>query len=244
MTIIPLVKYLEFTDFKAFDNNSYIGRDKQFTGRILYHNLEGEFVNGWVYKNGEITHFLKRVQPNEDPVIFLKSSRSLDCQKSKLNQALSEFIHEGCMQVALYNHSESKGITFANTESITSASLKEERFHAWQDAYYEGGIAQYAKVGKVNIEFEAKVFKDIIESPNHSCCWAFMEANDFPENLSTEYSLWIYDIRESIITLQDTDYQKWLNFFNQHNTIYYSPMQDNLSTPKVIKSLMNQSDCY
>jgi hypothetical protein len=65
MSIIPSVEYLELTDFKAFDNNNYIVRDKQFTGRILYHNLEGEFVNGWVYQNGKITHSLKRVQQDE-----------------------------------------------------------------------------------------------------------------------------------------------------------------------------------
>ena len=97
--------------------------------------------------------------------------------------------------------------------------------------------------GFVNIEFEAKVFKDIIESPDTPCCWAFGEAENFPENLSVEYSLWIYDIRESIISLQDVDYQKWLNFFNQYNTQYSSPMHSSLSVPHAIKNLINQSGC-
>ncbi|WP_418894678.1 hypothetical protein [Limibacterium fermenti] len=370
MTIIPSVEYLELTDFKAFDNNSYIGRDKQFTGRILYHNLEGEFVNGWVYKNGRITHSLKRVQPNEDPVISLKSSGSSDCQeveqwdwtrtctdwyqytnidrtpvytgttctdwkyefigteqqctsgdggngedggdidgeeddysggtgggggggyvpqpislspelqqilkgismtdtqKSKLNQALSEFIHEGCMQVALYNtlvdnrvyldfgmmpssnpasyHSESKGITFANTESITSTSLKEELFHAWQDAYYPGGISQYAETGRVNIEFEAKFFKDLLNNPEmyNGCCYAF-NVNVLPNNLYTEYINLIYNIKDSgKMEFEDTDYQKWLNLFQKYDTDYTSPMANNLSTPKALRNLINNSKCF
>lgn len=133
---------------------------------------------------------------------------------------------------------------FSDNTSITSAVLKEELFHAWQNAYYSGGIAQYLDVGKVNIEFEAKVFKDIIESPIATCCCAFIEAENFPEKLSTEYSLWIYGIRESIISLQDTDYQKWLNLFNQFNTEYSSPMHQNLSTPNAIWNLINQSNCF
>ncbi len=367
MTIIPSVEYLELTDFKAFDNNSYIGRDKQFTGRILYHNLEGEFVNGWVYKNGRITHSLKRVQPNEDPVISLKSSGSSDCQeveqwgwtrtctdwyqytnidstpvytgttctdwkyefigteqqctsgdggngedggdidgeeddysggtgggggggyvpqpislspelqqilkgismtdtqKSKLNQALSEFIHEGCMQVALYNtlvdnrvyldfgmrtsgtsasyDPISKGITFSSTADITSASLKEELFHAWQDAYYPGGISQYTEVGKVNIEFEAKFYQDIIGAPNGLCCITF--GVNLPDNLYQEYYAWIESIRLSEkLSFSNSDYVRWLNIFSEYDLYYTSPINSSLSIPYALQELISNSNCF
>lgn len=79
MTIMPSVEYIDLTGFKAFDKTHYIGRGKKFTGRIIFHNLEGEFVNGWVYKNGKITHSIKRNQSGVDPVISLRSSGNYDC---------------------------------------------------------------------------------------------------------------------------------------------------------------------
>ena len=34
---------------------SYLKRDKKFNGTIIYHNMNGEYVNGWFYTDGEIT---------------------------------------------------------------------------------------------------------------------------------------------------------------------------------------------
>lgn len=34
--------------------NTYLERDEQFSGYILYHDLDGKFVNGWKYRNGKI----------------------------------------------------------------------------------------------------------------------------------------------------------------------------------------------
>ena len=205
------------------------------------------------------------------PLYGIINSHTLSpLQLGKLEIALEKLINEGCMQEALYNalisnnvklgfgmyanptetsppaiyDPQVSSIKFKDNSSITKDNLKEELFHAWQDSYYSGGIWQYREMGKVNIEFEAKLFKDIIESPDATCCWAFREAENFPENLSTEYSLWIYGVRESTISLQDADYQKWLNLYNQYNTEYSSPMNQNLSTPNAIRSLINQSDCY
>ena len=48
MTIMPSVEYMEQTDFKSF-YNSYLKRDKNFDGYIIYHDLDGNFVNGWKY---------------------------------------------------------------------------------------------------------------------------------------------------------------------------------------------------
>jgi hypothetical protein len=184
-----------------------------------------------------------------------------------LETALEELKNEGCMQEALYRALVSnnvqlnfgmatgisapanydprdKSVRFNGNSNITKDILKEELFHAWQDAHYSGGIWQYRETGKVNIEFEAKLFKDIIESPDASCCWAFWEADNFPDNLSNDYISWVYNIRENKTTLQDVDYRKWLNLFNQYNTDYSSPMLDNLCTPNAIRSLMNQSNCF
>ena len=150
-------------------------------------------------------------------------------------------------------HPESKGITFANTESITSASLKEELFHAWQDAYYPGGISQYGKdtqgnksEGYVNIEFEAKFFKDLLNNPEmyNGCCYAFSNYYDYPKGVYDEYQNWIYGIRDSEnISFQDNDYQRWLKLFQQYDTNYTSPMSNDLSTPDALRNLIDNSTC-
>lgn len=79
MTVMPSVEYIELTDFNPFDKISYIERDKQFTGRIIYHSLDGESMNGWVYENGKITHSIKPAREVDDPVVMMKSSGSYDC---------------------------------------------------------------------------------------------------------------------------------------------------------------------
>lgn len=53
MTISPSVKYMELTRFRPF-YNTYPVRDKRFDGKIHFHNLQGEYVNGWLYRNGKI----------------------------------------------------------------------------------------------------------------------------------------------------------------------------------------------
>ncbi len=201
---------------------------------------------------------------------ILKKITMTDTQKSKLNQALSEFIHEGCMQDALYNtlvdnrvyldfgmmpssnpasyRTEIKGITFANTESITSASLKEELFHAWQDAYYPGGTFQYGKdtqgnksPGYANIEFEAKIFKDII-MPLY-CCMAF-NIGSAPDNIIDDYNIWMRSIQDNPLSLSDSDYQKWLNLFNQYTHVYSSSLSPTLSSPQALRKIISSSDCF
>ena len=140
-------------------------------------------------------------------------------------------------------HPESKGITFANTESITSASLKEELFHAWQDAYYPGGISQYTEVGKVNIEFEAKFYQDIIGAPNGLCCITF--GVNLPDNLYQEYYAWIESIRLSEkLSFSNSDYVRWLNIFSEYDLYYTSPINSSLSIPYALQELISNSNCF
>ncbi len=203
-------------------------------------------------------------QPEVHPLI--RSHTLSTYQLELLLRAFNALQAEGCMQKALYDalldrnvkldfgmktmdtpagyDPRTKTIIFKDQLEINSTNLKEELFHAWQDVYYPGGITQYLNVGKVNIEFEAKVFNDIIEERDSTCCWAFSEADNFPTNLSFEYINWIYDIRDIKISLQDIDYLKWLNYFNQYSTTYSSPFHSNLGSPFAINDLINLSDCY
>ena len=55
MAQMPNPEFLEKSNFKPFKKTSYLNRDKDFGGWIVFHNLDGSFSNGWVYENGKIT---------------------------------------------------------------------------------------------------------------------------------------------------------------------------------------------
>lgn len=54
MTIMADPTYLQGNHAKL-KNNTYRKRDKDFTGMVFYHKLDGTFVNGWRYVNGKVT---------------------------------------------------------------------------------------------------------------------------------------------------------------------------------------------
>jgi len=59
MTVVPNLEWLEISNFKPFMKVSYLFRNKEFGGRILFNNLDGSFSNGWVYEKGKITCSIK-----------------------------------------------------------------------------------------------------------------------------------------------------------------------------------------
>ncbi|MCF6356361.1 MAG: hypothetical protein L3J54_01020, partial [Draconibacterium sp.] len=71
MTIVGDKKYLEKKEFNILDD-TYFTKDKAFNGLILYHSNKGEFVNGWRFTNGKVSHKIKMNSGN-DMQIHLKS---------------------------------------------------------------------------------------------------------------------------------------------------------------------------
>lgn len=55
MTIVGDKEYLETKQFKMW-GNTYLTKDKDFSGLVLFHSPAGEFVNGWRFTNGKVTH--------------------------------------------------------------------------------------------------------------------------------------------------------------------------------------------
>ncbi len=76
MTIVGDKEYLETKQFEMWDN-TYLTKDKDFSGLVLFHSTEGAFVNGWRYSNGKVTHTVN-VNFDEKAGISLKSG-SYDC---------------------------------------------------------------------------------------------------------------------------------------------------------------------
>lgn len=64
MTIVPSPYYTRTYRQRIEKRNTYISRDKYLGGYVLYHDLDGEFVNGWKYKSGKVIAKIKKV-PSE-----------------------------------------------------------------------------------------------------------------------------------------------------------------------------------
>lgn len=69
MTIVGDKEYLEKNQFRQ-KNNTYVRKEKDFNGLVIFQNLQGEFVNGWRFTNGEVSH---KVKLNSGVSLQLKS---------------------------------------------------------------------------------------------------------------------------------------------------------------------------
>jgi hypothetical protein len=66
MTILADSSYLK-GDYSKVSNNTYRYKDKDFSGMIFYNRMDGSFVNGWQYKNGEITGVVTQTAVTGNP---------------------------------------------------------------------------------------------------------------------------------------------------------------------------------
>jgi hypothetical protein len=342
MTIVGNKSFMEKRKFTLLDQ-TYLTRDKELTGFVFYHSIDGKFVNGWQYVGGKV---VGKIGMNDDdsPVLQLKSTYYINyytttcvtdswvqsgagsgiygfgsettctttlhtnsytiydtnnntttidwiqaeesgstgvyvpacpptpktdqilrtnyldpIQTSLLENALSSLINESCMTQSAYNMlvnngikldfkmntslehpasygPTSKSISFRSNSDISSANLKEEIFHAAQDAFYPGGTAQYTTTGKVNIEFEAKLYKDIEQG--YGCCYIFQDPA-IPYEIRNGYTMWVESVRDTRY-ISNSDYQKWTLYFNQYHSAYSSTPSANLTSPSLLNSIISQ----
>jgi hypothetical protein len=77
MTIVPDLSCLKSTRFNPFKKMSYLKRDRDFSGYVFYHNLYGEFVNGWRYIDGKITATIR--EKEKTPGFDMVETRATTC---------------------------------------------------------------------------------------------------------------------------------------------------------------------
>ncbi len=327
--------------------NSYLSKEKNFSGYVFYHDLNGNFVNGWKYekgsvvakttmiKGGNIPTQLKLATTCTESTIYvwmtickewyqtsntyegailhtecttdyfpvtvtsctgdgngggsgttgggstggytptptpppsapapdtklskIENVNSLDqTQKNLLETALNELINLGCLGAASYNNLVQTGtkinfavgggetasydpsiktLTFFNTASITSGNLQEELFHAAQDAYYAGGTNQYRDIGFSNVEFEAKLYRDMV---NLGCCTMFQ--NDIvPPEIKKDYFLMVDSFKSNGATsFTPETYKLWVDRFRTYNpsTPYTKPQSANFTNTTLLNSIL------
>jgi hypothetical protein len=66
MTLIGTKEYLKGHNFDL-SKNTYLRKQKDFTGLVLYHTTSGDFVNGWNFQNGKVVGFCNQVDKKDLP---------------------------------------------------------------------------------------------------------------------------------------------------------------------------------
>lgn len=162
---------------------------------------------------------------------------SVDCATNKVIDAvwngLIFNVKESISNPAIYSP-DSNTITFSNSSSINTNNILEELFHAYQNTIYAGGIAQYAdlKPGNTNIEFEAKLFKDIYAA-SYGGGWSGNIG--FPDSIRNKYNAWVWDIAmEGFTPMLMEQYSTMLGYFNQYNSFYGGYLLPGLASPLAI----------
>ncbi len=135
-----------------------------------------------------------------------------------------------------YNHLTST-ISFANSNAINASVFGEEFFHTYQDVYY-GGLSQYSNVGRSNIEFEAKLFHDLVYG-EFQCCMVFSNSDVF-----TEYFIWLTEVTNDFSSLPNWDdisdnYFYYLDEFKKDKPDYDYPTDYTLQPG----ALLNLENC-
>lgn len=348
-TIVPDLDYLESTKFKPFKKNSYLKRDKGLSGLVFYHNMEGEFVNGWRYldgqvistidahvgkpefdmvatrsctnyyleylieecwrwglPNGEITgeqcrYYYQTVwwhtecstggsgsdgdyggggtggggpsgtpqgKATRENLIYLShfdsegEQRLLEAIDDMLKDCAYQYMFNNIGQHAftLVAYDRSSGVSgyydvqkqtyFVNSNDNIKNSFEEEFIHLYQNKTYTGGISQYANTGKPNIEFEARLLKDLVCIYNREkpCpCWGSGPL------YSHEYENWLWTLTNhgnSLITYESImshqydglGYWDFMADFCRRDTVYNKPIKYDLD-PIVIKKVLPHIKC-
>jgi len=75
MTVVPNLEWLEKSKFKPFKDVTYLYRSKHFGGKILFHEMDGRYSNGWVYEDGKVTAEVGSLDVDADDFSF----RSMGC---------------------------------------------------------------------------------------------------------------------------------------------------------------------
>ncbi len=146
---------------------------------------------------------------------------------------------------AKYNYATNT-ITFKSSSDIDKYNVIEEFFHAYQNTIYPEGTCQYhlGTPGYTNIEFEAKLFKDIFGILR---LMGMSGSIGFPRDYKSDYGDWVFNL--SLETSMERfnqalleKYSTMLGYFNQYDSEYGGYLLPGLDRPQAI--FKSKSGCY
>ncbi|ASZ11547.1 hypothetical protein KTO58_17280 [Chitinophaga pendula] len=208
-------------------------------------------------------------QPSENLKKIAKSTTTMMVQQvAILNRVLEQFL-ECCINKAFFNQMVTAGVkldfkvtpmqlseggfkpiemsvSFKGNSAINYDVLTEELFHAYQNLYYPGGIAgKHGTIGGSNLEFEAKLLRDIeIMKKFMPCCLTIQTTNE--DNAA--YFDWLRKITADV-TKHPTDFSElqdkyfdFLELFKKSWPAYFLPTDPNLK-PEALLNLYKNSGC-
>jgi hypothetical protein len=188
--------------------------------------------------------FSKRVlTPDEkNDLITAKKDLLRYCPNQSIINAvwnnLSFMVYPGIPYPAVAAFSPSANtIYFKSPSNITSFHIVEELFHAYQNTNYSGGIAQYYdKPGETNIEFEAKVYRDLFLLSEGGLP---VGNTNFPPTESIEYKNLLNNIKKYGFTSTVLNqYSTVLGYFLKYSA-YRDGIIDKLSKPTALIKVIN-----
>lgn len=134
MIFVGSYDYLHKT--KSMGKNSYLYRQPDFDGYVLFHELNGSFVNGWKYENGKI---VERISPLPDGGAVNKSSDSIANTRALVEECYEDcitFYDEECFTETSIESDAEYGQMWVVTEHCIPISYQECRQHCF---YYDDG---------------------------------------------------------------------------------------------------------
>ena len=81
---------------------------------------------------------------------------------------------------------QDSSLVFRSVDGINDAGLWEELFHAYQHHFYPGGLEAFVDYGRSNIEFEAKLYRDMLLN----CC-SLNNYPNIPVEILSDYEKWV-----------------------------------------------------
>jgi hypothetical protein len=136
MTIMPGLDYLAEKNFVPFYDNSYMDIDENYSGHILYHNIDGSFANGWKYEHGQITHIINQQETGE--VFTRLKSGHMECQT---------YQYTVVVQVCTDYYTITEfGVNYSGTSCYYYTEVRD----TWQECYWvDDGTPDYPPGGYI-----------------------------------------------------------------------------------------------
>lgn len=159
----------------------------------------------------------------------------------KLHQKITFEINPSTTIPAFYNPATNT-LTFSGNSNINYENMQEELFHAYQNYQYGGGTSQYTgqqTAGSANIEFEAKLYRDI------NC---LLRSGTCPFAINSQnYKDWLYNITDFgskyPTSISGTDFNSYIGIWRNINSGYSNTSISSNLSPDAINNLLFNNPC-